>query len=377
MQWTEIVNKIRNVYGFGSFQQPPSFMELQWAANAGPVVIVNISSLRSDAIIIVRDHIQATVVPLPTATPENVMRLADSLGPRPAELDDRTAIGILRDTWNMIVKPVVDELMGHQINLLLGSRIWWCPTGAAARLPLHAAGSYRSGERDLPHLYPSSYTASLAALIQARRSAKSTTAAAPSVPKMLVVSQPDTEGERALPAARKEVQRITKVIPSATVLEGPAGTRDAVLTGISEHAWIHLACHGHLNPFQPFLSRFPMYDSPLSLLDLVKQNLPLAQVAVLSACHSAGANRDLPDEALHPAAGMMVAGFRSVVATMWALDDSVGPIFAREFYKAMLEEDGTPKAATDVSLALTQTVNTLGRKGVPLMQRINLVHFGI
>lgn len=352
-------------------------MELQWAADGGPVIIVNISSLRSDAIIVVRNLTHAITVPLPAATPEAVMRLADSLSPRPAELDERTAIGILRNIWNLIVKPVVDELIGPRIKLSLGCRIWWCPTGAASRLPLHAAGSYRSGERDLPHLFPSSYTASLGALIRARRSENHVTAAAASFPKMLVVSQPDTEGERNLPAARKEVRSISKLIPSATVLEGSAGTREAVLTGIAEHEWIHLACHGHLNPFQPFLSRFPMHDGPLLLLDLIKRDLPVAEVAVLSACHSAGANKDLPDEALHPAAGMMVAGFRSVVATMWALDDSVGPMFAREFYKAMLPAEGAPKGAEDVSSALTLTINALGRKGVPLMQRINLVHFGI
>ena len=36
-------------------------------------------------------------------------------------------------------------------------------------LPLHAAGPYRKGQQNLPHLYISFYTPTLTALIRARR----------------------------------------------------------------------------------------------------------------------------------------------------------------------------------------------------------------
>ncbi|KAJ6522099.1 hypothetical protein DFH09DRAFT_938562 [Mycena vulgaris] len=40
-------------------------------------------------------------------------------------------------------------------------------------------------------------------------------------------------------------------------------------------------------------------------------------LAVLRACQTAMGDEKLPDEAVHLAASLLFAGFRSVVATMW------------------------------------------------------------
>lgn len=191
------------------------------------------------------------------------------------------------------------------------------------------------------------------------------------------MGQAETPGDVRLPNTNIELQCIKSYAPNSTVLEGPMGVRDAVLSGLKDHAWVHLACHGHRDEVQPFSSHFSLHDGRLSLLDLITTDLPKAELAVLSACHTAGATKELPDEYLHPAAGMMMAGFKSVVATMWALDDNIGPAFAKEFYGDMLGGECGPKGAVHAAAALRKAVMALGRQGVPLMQRINFVHFGI
>lgn len=376
-EWLGAVEEIRSIYGFHSFLQPPSFSELQRAADAGPIIIINIGSIRSDAIVILRQLDRPIIVPLPLATPDPVRRLADAFSLRPAELDTSKAIFLLREIWRIICEPVVKELRKHAPDLPLGSRVWLLPTGDAVRLPLHAAGPYKTGERDMLHLFTSSYTPSLTALVQARQRRLTDSSTIRGSPSVLILGQGNTEGEKELPRAGDEVQSVMRYAQSCTTLEGPFGTRDAVLSGIFENPWVHLVCHGHHDEVQPFSSHFSLHDGPLSLLDLIRKEVPQAEFAFLSACHSAGGSRDMPDEHFHPAASMMLAGFSSVVATMWALDDSVGPEVAGAFYREMLGRK-EPKGAADAAGILRRVVMKLGRKQeIPFMQMINLVHYGI
>jgi hypothetical protein len=50
-EWDTVVQRIRQIDGFANFLQPIPFTTLQSAAADGPVIVVNISQYRSDAII--------------------------------------------------------------------------------------------------------------------------------------------------------------------------------------------------------------------------------------------------------------------------------------------------------------------------------------
>lgn len=372
------MTEIRTIPGFETFLQPTPFHQLQEVAREGPVIVVNISQYRSDAIVIL--HAKAPVsVQLPHATPSALQSLAESLGPRPGEAKDSDVVGVLRELWRVIVKPVVDVLQSEAIALPLGSRIWWCLTAAASWLPIHAAGPYLLGQRDLPNLYVSSYTPTLGALIRARNNRPPSVAPGelPVVRDLLIVGQSDAPGQTALPNVTAEVNAIKARVPTATVLEGKVADRDTVLKGITNYAWVHLACHGIQNPRQPFLSHLVMHDKPLSLIDIMQQDLPHADLAVLSACHSAKVGKDLPDEVITPATGMLFAGFDSVIGTMWAMDDRVGPIFGEEFYRLMAGGKKGKAKSSKAAIALKKTVQALAEKRISLAQRVNLVHYGI
>ena len=45
----------------------------------------------------------------------------------------------------------------------------------------------------------------------------------------------------------------------------------------------------------------------------------------------------LPDEAMHIAAGMQVAGYRNVVGTMWSMLDKAGLEIVTQFYDRLLQ----------------------------------------
>lgn len=383
-----MVESISRIHGFRSFLQPPSFRELLWAAEAGPVIIINISNRRSDAIILVRHRSSPVVVPLPDAQPEDVEVLARRFESEGADLNEEVAFEVLIEIWTRIVEPVADTL-NNVLHIPTGSRVWWLAMGAASRLPLHAAGPYEENRAGMLNLFVSSYTPSLSALIRARTAELEEDVVRS--PKILAVAQAAAPGQTQLAKAADELQHIrdqSQKKATCTIYEGEAGKRANVLEAIATHSWVHLICHGHHDPRRPFSSHFSLEDGPLSLLSLLKQNLPLAELAVLSACHSAKVNEALPDEALHLAAGMMVAGFRSVVATMWALDDEIAPLVMKEFYAEMLPKDGDAKRPVDAAIALKRAVEVVGRMTrpgpdgdevpvLPFMQRINFVHYGI
>ncbi|KAG8864731.1 hypothetical protein FRB97_004862, partial [Tulasnella sp. 331] len=301
---------------------------LKEAASGGPVILVNISRYGSDAIIIHKTA-DPVSIPLPDATPASIKTLVHVLtevtADRPEEVQSNQILGsLLRDIWRIIVKPIVAHLE-NTLRLRRGSRIWWILTSLASLLLIHAAGPYSPGELSLPDLYVSSYAPTLSSLTRSRAGCQSPKRK--SGPRILVVAEAEAQGERPLVEVPHEVALIRGLQAQATVVEGEECIRDVVLTGMKETAWVHFACHGHQHPTEPFKSHFSLHtrDTSLALLDIMKNNLPHAELAVLSACHSASGNDITPGEVTHLTSGMLFAGFRGIVGTMWAMEDEDGP----------------------------------------------------
>ena len=73
----------------------------------------------------------------------------------------------LRNLWGTVFEPIVSALQ-DDVQLPLGSRLWWCPASKFTTLPLHAARPYRKDQKNLIDLHVSSYAPSLSALVRAR-----------------------------------------------------------------------------------------------------------------------------------------------------------------------------------------------------------------
>jgi CHAT domain-containing protein len=108
-------------------------------------------------------------------------------------------------------------------------------------------------------------------------------------------------------------------------------------------------------------------------------SLAHAELAVLSACQTAKGDAKLPEEAAHLAAGMLGSGFRSVVATMWSINDADGPVLADAFYGALKAMRRRPEADLEVAHALHEAVARL-RKEIGeqnFVRWVPFVHFGV
>ncbi|KAG8871341.1 hypothetical protein FRB97_008783, partial [Tulasnella sp. 331] len=152
---------------------------------------------------------------------------------------------------------------------------------------------------------------------------------------------PEAEEEAKLLHVHLEVDVIRQLQAQVAIVGGEGCTRDTALEGLKDTPWVHFVCHDHQNLTDPFQSHFSllMRDAPLTILNILKNSLHDAELAFLSACHSAAGDRSAPDESIHLTAGLMFAGFRSVVGTMWGMGDVDGPVLAEEFCKCMFRRE--------------------------------------
>jgi TPR repeat protein len=361
-QWDELVGQVRALDGYQHFLAATPFAELAGAAREGPVVIVNVSTIRCDALIVMPST-EVVVVPLPKVTAKQADAVANRYltdltaagQPGASFLDREQARHTLHDTlewlWDAIAEPVITALgypHAPEPDRTL-PRMWWCPTASLTMLPLHAAGHHprtsktraTADEPSLLSAVVSSYTPTLCALLRARQAEASPKAT------MLAVGMPALPGGRGpLPASRAELAAVAAHFPGQTVeITAEAATRDAVSRLLTTHSWAHFSCHGRADLADPSRSALVLWDGPLTVLDLAEQHLDRADLAFLSACHTAAGGTRLPDEAVHLAAAVQLAGFRHVVATLWTIEDSPAPDFADTAYRVMAEtETGQPDA---------------------------------
>lgn len=76
---------------------------------------------------------------------------------------------------------------------------------------------------------------------------------------------------------------------------------------------------------------------------IMSKSFKSADIAFLSACQTAMGDEKRPEEAVHLAAGMLMAGYRSVFATMWSIGDDDAPVVAKEVYTYLVKETGVDR----------------------------------
>jgi CHAT domain-containing protein len=219
----------------------------------------------------------------------------------------------------------------------------------------------------------SSYTPTLSALLESSNRITN------SVFKLLSVIQPSAPGVTSIPSTKQELECIGRLIGDRdhVILNGQEGTKGQVMKAMEDCNWAHLACHGAQRQDEPTKSGLILEDGHLTLEEITKINLPQAEFAYLSACQTTTGEERLSDEAVHIAGGMLLAGYRGVVATMWSIQDDLAPYIADEFYRRIMGGEGRPdnRGAAE---ALHFAVERLRKRGdVPLTSWIPFVHLGV
>ncbi|KAF8262636.1 CHAT domain-containing protein [Lactarius quietus] len=378
----KLISQIQALPGFASFLKSPPFDTLRSAASSGPVVIINHSEWRSDILILLHST-PPSLIPTPLDFYKRACALKDKLFDSrdrhglDSKAYNETLASVLTELYILVGKPVIDRL--RQLQVPEQSRVWWCPTSVFCSLPLHAMGPIPSDDGEMRYfldLFICSYTPSLSALIQSR--SRDPSSQSSDRPSILLVAQLDPS----LPTVGGEIQVVQALDIEVTSLISAAATPAIVIEGFHHHRFVHFACHGTLEPSKPFEAGFELFgDERLTLLEIVRANLPTAEFAFLSACHTAEVTEgSIMDEGLHLAAAVQYCGFRSVVGTMWAMVDEDGRDLAENFYKALFSNsrrDQRIPLYERSAKALWFAVKKLRRKRRITLERwVNFVHYG-
>ena len=375
--------------GFADFLNGPPVEMLARYAGQGPVVFVTAGPDRADALILTASVAPVRVVPLPALTQakayEQVNRLVGGYGSAgardlaPAEQRDaqHEILDVLAWLWDVIAEPVLAAL-GYAAAPADGAeetswpRVWWCPVGVLAVLPLHAAGHYGGlpeppappglpepygAPRCVPDLVVSSYTPTVRAL--APKAADSSAASGDRT--TVIIPVPDLPGAE-LPGVTTESAAIAALIPEANLLVRP--THDIVLQALPTHRIAHFSCHGYADWEQPAASHLLLTDheiNPLTVADITRLNLN-AELAFLSACSTTATAPRLADEALHITGAFQLAGFRQVVGTLWPIDDAVAAEIATDFYLHLTDAGTAAPRPEQAAFALHQAVARARRR---------------
>ena len=141
--------------------------------------------------------------------------------------------------------------------------------------------------------------------------------------------------------AEKEVQMIGEILQTVPLV-GKQATKDEVLRRISSVALVHIAAHGKMETGEIALAPnakrqsqiLDKEDYLLTMKDVLKAQIR-ARLVVLSCCHSA--RGEVKSEGVVGIArAFLGAGARSVLVSLWAIDDEATMEFMKFFYQQLV-----------------------------------------
>lgn len=148
-------------------------------------------------------------------------------------------------------------------------------------------------------------------------------------------------GERfdlpALDFAEAEATHIAGLYGGAPLV-GAAATKEAVMAGIRDHRVLHFATHGVLSAEAPLLSGIVLADgAALTVNELMATSLD-ADLVTLSACNTALGARTGGDEVLGLTRGLLAAGARAAVVSLWSVFDGSTAVLMSKLYDELRAE---------------------------------------
>jgi CHAT domain-containing protein len=248
-------------------------------------------------------------------------------------------------------KPLFEAAQSHLANLyrelvaplhtLLHCRhLVIVPHGILHYVPFHALFD---GERYLIDSYTLSYAPSATVFALCQEKAAFTWG------QPLVMGVPDTRA----PFIREEVVAVSQALPGAELFLGKGASEETLRKRGSQCRTIHLATHGTFRQDNPMFSGIRLGNAYLSLYDLYQLKVE-CDLFTLSGC-ATGANVVASgDELLGLTRGLLHAGARSVLLTLWNVNDRSTADFMTAFYRHWQEGGSKPKALRAAMLKLRE-----------------------
>jgi tetratricopeptide (TPR) repeat protein len=227
----------------------------------------------------------------------------------------------LEELYRKLLSPLEEKLEGQHLVVV--------PHGLLHRLPFQAL---HDGHRDLIDRFSISYAPSATIYRLCGERPVNDQGGA------LVMGVPDAEA----PLILDEATAVAGIIPEAELLLGAKATMAALRAKGTRCRLIHIATHGFYRQDSPMFSGIRLGDSILSLYDLYRFNLP-AELITLSGCATGMSTVAGGDELLGLVRGLIRAGARAALLSLWDVQDRSTLEFMTSFYRFLTT--GANKAA--------------------------------
>ena len=216
----------------------------------------------------------------------------------------------LRQLHDLLIRPLERTLEQRKLIVV--------PHGSLHYLPFHAL---HNGDEYLIERCEVSLAPSAAIFQQCLQRGKH------ALQRALLVGVADEKAPRIV----DEIQALKEVFPAAITLVQDAATSEALRRNSAGVDVLHLACHGQFRSDNPLFSALRLADGSFTVRDAYGLKLDNALVT-LSACET-GANVVAPgDELIGLARGFFSAGARSVLLSLWMVDDETTEQMMVDFY---------------------------------------------
>lgn len=382
-----VIAEIRRQPGFEAFMAIPTVDKMQASAVAGPIVVVNVSKFRCDALVVDKTRIWSLL--LPQLHNREIKKKASS-----NNLGTPVALEWL---WDVVASPILDYLgFVNPSSSRVWPHVWWVNTGLLTKFPIHAAGYHNdhSGRTVLDRVI-SSYTISLKTLLHNRQRHNPQVTSSSQAQALLVAMEHTPGHTYRLPFATKEVAMLRDICKSIAINSvEPVPRRENIISSLPECNIFHFAGHGHANeqdPLQSYLIVGREQEERLTVADFLRINLhdSLPFLAYLSACGTGRIkdNRSV-DEGVQLTSACQLAGFRHVIGTLWEVNDEMCLDVARDTYDAIREKGmtddsvcwGLHRAITNLRnswLAKTELANRGERSVKELRTSVEKLHLAL
>jgi CHAT domain-containing protein len=243
---------------------------------------------------------------------------------------DPVSYNHLANLYRELVQPIA--------RLISGDRLILVPHGSLFYLPFHA---FRDEDQFLSDRYAISYAPSATAYYLARLKSRTRREAAPTV----AVASSDTD---------ETLSGLTDLLlhsieGSARVSGGSDGRAWANRTRGASYA--HIVTRAHLRQDNPMFSTMSLGNDRIHLFDLFQWRLDLELITISGWAPGLQASAK-GNEVVGLVRGLLYAGARSVLTSLWDVDDSTWASFSRHFYRAINESQSKQSALQVATSAL-------------------------
>ena len=224
---------------------------------------------------------------------------------------------LLKYFYSLLIQPVEDRIKGDELIIV--------PHGVLHYIPFQALFD---GRQYLIERFAISYSPSITVLklTEGRDSIGNK--------KALVVGNPTLD----LKFAEEEAVNVSKLLPGSTLLTRDKAAKSFVKENGSNYDYIHVAAHGIYDEQTPLNSRIlftggdKTIGGALTAAELFSTRWN-ASLVTLSACESGLSKNKSGDELIGLQRGIFFAGTRSMISSLWGVDDRATSVLMDVFYK--------------------------------------------